>query len=80
MIVLQATVGIDSPNVGTILDLLVKRILSIFFSFLRFYLFFFDRERHSQRGNTSRGSGRGRTGFPPSREPNAGLDPRSLGS
>ena len=29
----------------------------------------------SERGNTSRGSGRGR-----SREPDAGLDPRDLGS
>jgi len=44
----------------------------------RFYLF--DRERHSERGNTSGGVGEGEAGSPQSREPDAGLDPRTLGS
>lgn len=40
----------------------------------------FDTERHGERGNTSRGSERGEAGFPSSREPDVGLDPRTLGS
>ena len=56
----------------------VLRILEYSFT-LRFFLF--DRERHSERGNTSGGRGeRGEAGFPPSREPNVGLNPRTLGS
>ena len=42
-----------------------------------FYLF--DRERGSKRGNTSRGSGRGRSRLLVE-EPDAGLDPRDPGS
>jgi len=34
----------------------------------------------SERGNTSRGRGEGEAGFLLSREPDAGLDPRTLGS
>jgi len=37
-------------------------------------------ERDSERGNTSGGVGEGEAGFPPSREPDAGLDPRTPGS
>ena len=36
-------------------------------------------ETASERGNTSRGSGRGRSRLPVE-EPDAGLDPRDLGS
>ncbi|XP_073739769.1 transmembrane protein 138 isoform X2 [Callorhinus ursinus] len=43
-------------------------------------LFVFQRlERHRERGSTSRGSGRGRSRLPTSREPDAGLYPRTLG-
>ena len=42
----------------------------LIFFFLRFYLF--DRERHSERGNTSRKVGEGEADSPLSREPNVG--------
>jgi len=45
--------------------------------FLRFYLFYRERERkHKQRGGEE---GEGETGSPLSREPKMGLDPRTLG-
>jgi len=37
-----------------------------------------ERERESERGNTSRGVGEGEAGFPLSRESDVGLDPRTL--
>ena len=48
----------------------VKISLIFFLSFI--YLF--------ERGNTSRGSGRGRNRLEQSREPDVGLHPRTLGS
>ncbi|XP_054363276.2 pirin isoform X2 [Mirounga angustirostris] len=44
------------------------------------FIYLFDRERDSKSRNTSRAVGEGEAGFPPSREPDAGLDPRTLGS
>ena len=38
-----------------------------------------ERETASERGNTSRGSGRGRSRFP-MEDPDVGLDPRTPGS
>jgi len=37
-------------------------------------------ERDSKRGNTAGGVGEGEAGFPRGREPDAGIDPRTLGS
>ena len=52
-----------------------------FFFFFKDFIYLFDRERHSERGNKSRGNGRGKSRlFPLGREPDAGLDPRTLGS
>ena len=49
--------------------------LSLFlFLFLRFYLFMKDTERKAET------QAEGEAGSPLSREPNAGLDPRTLGS
>jgi len=53
----------------------------LFIYFLKIYLF----DRDSERGNTSRGSVRGRSRLPTKwgarcREHDAGLDPRTLGS
>jgi len=36
--------------------------------------------RDSESRNTSGGVGEGEAGFPPNREPDVGLDPRTLGS
>ena len=47
--------------------------------FLRFFIYLFDRETASERGNTSRGSGRGRSRLI-DEEPDVGLDPGTLGS
>ena len=47
------------------------------FFFKRFYLF--ERERHSERGDISRGSGRGRSRLT-AEETDVGLDPRTPGS
>ena len=46
-----------------------------FFSFFKI-LFIYLRETASERGNTSRGSGRGRSRLP-AEEPDAGLNPRT---
>ena len=59
-------------------------LLSFFFFFFRFFFFYFfiywtEIETASERGNTSRGSGRERSRLPVE-EPDAGLDPRTLGS
>ena len=53
----------------------------IFIKFLKDFIYLFDGEREtaSERGNTSRGSGRGRSRLP-AEEPDAGLDPRTPGS
>ena len=50
-----------------------------FFFFLRFYLFIRQRKTASERGNTSRGSGRGRSRLI-AEEPDVGLDPVTPGS
>jgi len=50
------------------------------FFFLKDFIYLFDRDRDSESRNTSRGSGRGRAGFLPRREPDVGLDPKTLGS
>ena len=47
--------------------------------FLKDFIYLFDRETPSERGNTSRGSGRGRSGLPVE-EPDVGLDPITPGS
>ena len=47
--------------------------------FFKDFIYLFDRETASERGNTSRGSGRGRSRLP-EEEPDAGLHPRTLGS
>lgn len=43
-------------------------------------IFIYLAERDIERENTSRASGRGKTGFPRSRKPDLGHDPRVLGS
>jgi len=43
-------------------------------------LFIYLTEKHSERGNTRGAEGEGEAGFPQSREPDAGLDSRTLGS
>ena len=51
----------------------------VFVFFLRFYLF--DTEKETAReGTQAEGVGEGEAGSPLSREPNVGLDPRTLGS
>ena len=52
-----------------------------FFSFLKDFIYSFEREREtaSERGNTSRGSGRGRSRLI-AEEPDTGLDPITPGS
>ena len=42
------------------------------------FIYLFDRERHRE-GTQAGGVGEREAGFPLSREPNAGLDPRTLG-
>ena len=55
-------------------------ITSFFFFFFKIlFIYLTDRETASERGNTSRGSGRGRSRLP-AEEPDVGLDPRTLGS
>jgi len=49
----------------------------IFFFFFKFYLFDIETERE---GTQAGGVEEGEAGLPPSREPDAGLDPRTLGS
>ena len=41
------------------------------------FIYLTEREIASERGNTSRGSGRGRSRLP-AKEPDVGLDPRTL--
>lgn len=49
--------------------------------FLKDLLYLFDREReHAQVRGAAEGEGEGEAGSPLSREPNVGLDPRTLGS
>ena len=45
--------------------------------FKKDFIYLFDRERHSKKGDTAGGVGEGEAGFPWSREPNAGLYPRT---
>ena len=47
--------------------------------FLKYFIYLFDSETASERGNTGKGSGRGRSRLPVE-EPDGGLDPRTLGS
>ena len=55
-------------------------LVSSFFIFLRIlFIHSTEIETASERGNTNRGSGRGRSRLP-AEEPNVGLDPRTLGS
>ena len=50
------------------------------FIFLKIlFIYLIGRETASERGNTSRASGRGRSRLP-AEEPDVGLDPRTLGS
>ena len=51
----------------------------VFFKILFIYLFDRERETASERGNTSRGSGRGRSRLL-AEKPDVGLDPRALES
>jgi len=49
--------------------------------FFKDFIYLFDRERETAReGTQAGGAGEGEAGFPQSREPNAGLDPRTPGS
>jgi len=50
-----------------------------FVLFLRFYLFIWQRQT-AREGTQAGGLREGEVGFPLSREPNAGLDPRTLGT
>ena len=47
--------------------------------FFKDFIFLFDRETASERGNTSRGNERGRSRLP-AEEADVGLDPRTPGS
>ena len=56
-----------------------------FFSFLFLFKILFihltERQQETAReGTQARGVGEGEAGFPPNQEPDAGLDPRTLGS
>uniref|UniRef100_A0A452V1N8 Transcription activation suppressor n=1 Tax=Ursus maritimus TaxID=29073 RepID=A0A452V1N8_URSMA len=53
--------------------------LIIFFFFKTLFIYLMEIETASERGNTGRGSGRGRSRLP-AEEPDMGLDPRTLGS
>ena len=56
-------------------------LISSFFFFFKEFIYLFDRERETVRERTQAGGvGEGEAGFPLSREPDAGLDPRTLGS
>jgi len=52
-------------------------IYLFYFYFFKDFIYSFDREGTQARGV---GEGEGEAGFPQSREPDAGLDPRTLGS
>ena len=60
-------------------SLLSSNPYTLFIYFFKDFIYLFDRETTSKRGNTSRGSGRGRSRLP-AEEPDVGLDPRMLGS
>ena len=61
---------------------LIKKTLDPYSFFVFFkILFIYLTERETARAGTQAGGvGEGEAGFPPSREPDAGLDPRTLGS
>jgi len=52
----------------------------ISFIFFKDFIYLFDRKRHSKRSTQAGGVGEGEAVFPPRREPDAGLDPRTPGS
>uniref|UniRef100_A0A452VHQ4 Neurobeachin n=1 Tax=Ursus maritimus TaxID=29073 RepID=A0A452VHQ4_URSMA len=54
-------------------------VLNFFFFLKILFIYLTERETASERGNTSRGSGRGRSRLP-AEEPDVGLDPRMPGS
>jgi len=54
---------------------------NLFFFFFKDFIYLFDRERHTAReGTQAAGVGEGEAGFLRSREPDAELNPRTLGS
>jgi len=53
--------------------------VSFFFFFFKDFIYLFDRETVRE-GTQEGGVGEGEAGFPPSREPDMGRDPRMLGS
>jgi len=55
-------------------------LFSVIF-FLKDFIYLFDREREIARAGTQAGGvGEGEAGFPLSRDPNVGFDPRTPGS
>ena len=63
-----------------IVNALTCELCTLFFSFLKIlFIYLTESETASERGNTSRGSGRGRSKLL-AEEPDVGLDPRMLGS
>ena len=58
----------------------IKSIINYYFFLKILFIYLREIETASERGNTSRGSGRGEAGFPLSKEPDSGLDPRIVGS
>ena len=72
--------GIDSLISLSSVSLVLYRLCTLIF-LKRFYLFIYLTviETATERGNTSRGSGRGRSRLP-AEEPDAGIYPRTLGS
>jgi len=57
---------------------MLKRLNGNFFIFFKDFIYSFDRESTQEAGRTAEGEGE--AGSPLSREPYAGLDPRTLGS
>ena len=54
--------------------------MALFYFFFKIlFIYLTERETASERGNTGRGSGRGRSRLP-AEEPDVGLDPRTPGS
>ena len=52
-----------------------------FFYFFKDFIYLFGRERETAtEGTQAGGEGEGEAGFPPSRGPDVGLNPRTLGS
>ena len=58
---------------------MAQSVKSPTFFFKILFIYLTERGTASERGNTSRGSGRGRSRLP-EEEPDMGLDPRNLGS